>query len=138
MKTIDQHFADWESEALGYGYGTGEKHTIEALSRFLNAVPTRQQGSYDYRFLELKLTPTVAWLLINILCKNNIIEYGSSTRFGWLTPQGAELRKYVVGKDTEDLVKVLENTEEGYIRCYMDHCNCSDGPCMNPFWGRRK
>ena len=135
MKTIDQHFADWEGHAFGYGYGTGEQHIMPALAKFLEAVP--EKGTYDYRELEIKVGPAVAWLLINILCAEDIIEYGTSPRFGWLTLEGQRLREYLLRNDICNLMGVTAPIGDGYVHCYPDNCNCVDGPCVNPFWPPR-
>lgn len=65
-KTPDEHFRDWESHAFGFGYGTGEPHTLAALKTFLAAIPERP---YNYEVLERACGATVAWLLINALCR---------------------------------------------------------------------
>jgi hypothetical protein len=31
----DKHFIDWETDVFGFGYGTGEPHTLPALRLFL-------------------------------------------------------------------------------------------------------
>ena len=131
MKTIEGHFADWESGVFGYGYGTGESPVLEVLQAFLRHT---RDGSYDYRILEATLTPAVTWLLINALCHADCIEYGTSPRFGWLTPQGLALRDFVCQRPVDALEAVIDGHME--IICYRDHCNCSDGDCRpsNPFW----
>ena len=137
-KTIDESFLDWESEAFGYGYGTGEEHTLGALRDFMLAIPERQ---YDYEVLENALTPRVAWLMINALCKDGVIEYGTSPRYGWLTPAGERLRAYVLSKTVDELYEIRSDDDD-YVNCYKTACNC--GPegydpnrvCDNPFWGR--
>ena len=132
MKDINGHFADWEGGVFGYGYGSGEPHVLQALQTFLREV--EPDGQYDYRKLETACTAPVAWLLINALVRANIIEYGSSPRFGWLTRQGKALRHFVCERPAEALEDAIaRNTERG---CYRDHCNCSDGDCRsdNVFW----
>jgi hypothetical protein len=132
-KNIEDQFADWEGSTFGYGYGTGEDHTISALKAFMAAIPER---SYDHHVLETALTPTVAWLLINILCRANILEYGTSPRFGWLTPQGERLKAFIDPRSVADLCTLTQKTEV-YIPCYPDVCNCDDTPeakCANIFW----
>lgn len=100
-KTIEQYFADWESNAFGFGYGTGEPHTLAALKGFFGAMGRNDNpDAYDYRTLEAALTPTVAWLMINALCREDVIEYGTSSRGGWLTPTGKALKTFVDSKST--------------------------------------
>lgn len=136
-KTIDEYFIDWESNAFGYGYGTGEPHTIPALKSFLEYCP--EEGCYDFRVLEEAVTPTVAWLLINLLNKVDIIDYGSSPRFAWLTDQGRALKSFVGGKSVDELLAVLHH-DENHCHCYPDTCNCGEhgykegARCPNPFW----
>ena len=136
-KTTDQHFADWEGYAFGYGYGTGEHHTLPAVRRFLELTPAG--AAYDYQQLEAKLGGAVAWLLINALCRVNVLEYGTSPRGAWLTPSGRRLREFMLARSDGELVD-MTNQEEGYVGCSPDACNC--GPngyvagrrCDNPFW----
>lgn len=136
MKDNDQAFADWESAAFGFGYGSGEEHIIQALHAFFSGIP--ETGAYDYKVLEHSLGAAVCWLLINALCRVDVIEYGSSPRFGWLTEHGKRLRTYILSKTPDDLGGVL-NRE---VECGLGYCNCAenaptDGPCKaNPFFGR--
>lgn len=133
MKTIDQNFADWESSAFGYGYGSGEEHTLPALKMFFSLISS--EGRYDYRDLEKAMNPAVVWLLINILCREDMIEYGTSPRFGWLTKEGEELWEYLRQRTNGQLYDAVGQTDE-YVHCYKDHCNCAKGDCRrtNPFW----
>lgn len=142
VKTLEQHFCSWESSAFGFGYGSGEPHIIPALKTFLEACP--EEGGYDYAVLEKAVAPTVAWLLINRLCQEDIFEYGTSPRFAWLTRAGKVLRNFVVAHSVDDLVELITsvNEDDRTAICYRDACNC--GPtgyqsglvCQNPFWGR--
>lgn len=138
MKTIEQHFADWESEVFGYGYGTGEEHVLGALKQFLSLCSKGQfSHAYDHEELSAALTPVVAWLLINALCSAGTLEYGTSPRFGWLTREGEALRAFV-GERTVEQLEVASQDDD--MVCYRDHCNCGDGhDCrpLNPFWPKR-
>ena len=136
--TLDQHFASWEESAFRFGYGTGEKYFLRALKGFMQAVP--EDEPYDYKQIERVLGSTVAWLMISVLCREGIIEYGTSTRFGWLSKAGKALRAYLSGKTVNELIVIC--SQVGHT-CYRDACNC--GPngylvegeiCPNPFWGR--
>jgi len=139
MKTLDDNFTDWEGETFGFGYGTGQPHTVAALKEFLRVCPS--SGDYDYRVLEKELGATVAWLLINTLCRANILEYGVSPRFAWLTQQGLALKGFVDGKSLDELI-ALTQRDADYTPCYHDACNCGphgyekSGVCANPFWVR--
>jgi hypothetical protein len=137
MKTIEQHFADWESGTFGYGYGSGEGPVFQALKQFLAlCCEGRLAHAYDHDALSAALTPAVAWLLINALCRADILEYGTSSRYGWLTPQGEALKAFVCGRTVEQLEIAAQDDE---MVCYRDHCNCDDGDCrpLNPFWPKR-
>lgn len=136
-KTVDDYFADWENHVFGYGYGTGNFHILKVLRTFLMTCPAH--GNYDYEALENACGEAVAWLLLNTLCHARCIEYGTSARYGWLTPVGQRLRVYVVAHTVDQM---CENSmrDENYTRCYPNACNC--GPngyqkglvCQNPFW----
>ena len=132
MKSNNDYFADWESHVFGYGYGSGEPNVIPLLRRFLGLMP---EGNYDYAKLE-EIGPEQAWLLINTLCHADIIEYGTSPRFGWLTEQGKSLRDFVLSKTPDELIE-MTNKDQDYLMCYPDHCNCDNGKCNNPFWKSR-
>ncbi len=141
MKTIDEYFRDWEATVFGIGYGTGEPHVIPALRRFLKFCP--ETGNYDYEVLEKSVNPEVAWLLINALVKVDIIEYGISPRFGWLTGYGRALKAYTDSKTSDELVTVVCDHDDDYTVCYPDHCNCesmglANEKCENPFWKSRR
>ena len=139
-KSIEENFADWESDIFGFGYGSGEEHTLGALKTFLLAIP--MVGNYDYQHLENTVTPTVAWLLLNTLCHADIIEYGTSPRFGWLTEEGKALQAFVGERTLEELLAIIQR-DEVYNFCSPTTCNC--GPngfveganCQNPFWPNR-
>lgn len=140
-KTTEEHFRDWEDWAVGFGYGSGEPHTIPAIRDFLGLCNEGAYGhSYDYEKLEAALTPAVAWLLISILAKADILEYGTSPRFAWLTVKGERLKKFMLSRTAEELVDIACDHGEDYNSCSPDSCNC--GPngyeegriCDNPFW----
>jgi hypothetical protein len=137
-KTIEENFIDWESNVFGYGYGTGEMYTIPATKDFFGLCPF--EGTIDYKTLENHLTPTTAWLLINIFCKADLIEYGTSLRYSWLTNRGKELKKFLENKKIEEIYELFDNLDNYYIHCSPNYCNCSDEGykeglvCDNPFW----
>ena len=135
MKTPGQYYNDWENRVFGYGYGTGERYIAAALKAFLASIP--DEGTYNYCELEAAVTPATAWLLINALCRADIIEYGTSTRFGWLTPQGKSLKAFIAQHSADDLSDFGVN-EDGYVGCSPDYCNCDGEQCDNPFWVSRR
>jgi len=136
-KSIDQHFAEWESETFGFGYGTGEEHVMNALVAFFASLENRR--SYDYRKAEELLGPMAAWLLINALCRADILEYGTSARYGWLTGKGERLRDYIGARSGGELADILSSFEQLDF-CTEQFCNCgpdgysSQKLCFNPFW----
>jgi hypothetical protein len=139
MKTIEDHFADWEAHIFGYGYGTGEPHILQPLHAFLKMC---NEGApltlYYHEKLESLLGCSTAWLLINTLCHADIIEYGTSPRCGWLTPNGVKLRNFMALKTLGELLEITRR-DENYFHCAPDCCNCDDSDCrkLNPFWPRR-
>lgn len=140
-KPIEQSFADWESHAFGYGYGTGEEHVLRVLKAFVAAIGRDDAPhAYDYQALEAAVTAPVAWLLINRLCQVDAIEYGTSPRYGWLTQEGEALRKFIDSKTVEELETICCARTEDDPGCGPDSCNCGpDGYdknrlCYNPFW----
>lgn len=135
-KSLEDCFADWEGYFIGTGYGTGEEHTLRALKTFLGNCP--KEGSYDYKVLEDACGPSVAWLLINLLIKANIIEYGTSPRYAWLTQSGKALKAFVDARTLEQLAAMTVKTED-YDYCYPNGCNHGEigwvpKACKNPFW----
>lgn len=132
-------FRDWERHAFGFGYGTGEEHILPALKAFMEAIPG-DGGSYDYRTLEGVVGAVTAWLFINQLCRLDILEYGVSSRFGWMTQEGRSLRSFLVSHTALELVDIATDDPAGYAQCDPKSCNC--GPngydatrfCENPFW----
>ena len=136
-KSIEDNFSDWEADTLGFGYGTGETFIVPALRRFLEGVPGN--GPYDHARIEAALGGTTAWLLINLLCRADMIEYGTSPRFGWLTESGRALKAFFASKSDEQIIALCARGEP-YVGCYRTACNC--GPkgyvearrCPNPFW----
>lgn len=143
QKTIDDYFRDWEGEAMGFGYGTGEFHIMPVLHKFMSLCEPKVYGCYDYELLERELGAAVTWFLINIFCRHGIIGYGTSSRVGWLTKEGSRLREYVCSKTPDELYEIVMKDEEEMHHCYLNACNC--GPhghqegvkCPNPFWPNR-
>jgi hypothetical protein len=134
MKTIEENFVDWESDIFGFGYGTGESHVLGAVKIFLD---NTERGMHR---LEEVLGPAVAWLLINVLCHCGAVDYGTSPRNGWLSPEGEALRKFFAERTVDQLTQIIHNVTDDYIHCDQKNCNC--GPqgfqpgvvCPNPFW----
>lgn len=142
-RDLNSYFVDWEAHVFGFGYGSGEPHTVPALRTFFALCPAEdaEHRGYDYQVLEHALTPAVAWLLINALGHADVIEYGTSPRYAWLTPNGYRLRDFVLSKTPDELVNVVTGARENDLfGCRPDGCNCGpDGydpkrKCPNPFW----
>lgn len=136
---LAKNFADWESGVFGFGYGSGEEYTLAALRQFFTLCNGAPSGQYDYEILEREMGPTVAWMMINAMGHADIIEYGSSPRYAWLTEKGQALKHFVMDRPLEDLIQ-LTLRDEGADHCYKDACNCGPGGyvegrvCVNPFW----
>lgn len=139
LKITDKDFIDWENHYFGFGYGTGEQYTLPALKAFLAHCDGDTNEIYDYEVLEKELGPAVAWLLINILCHADIIEYGTSPRCGWLSKKGKMLKEYVDLKSVDDLYDLAATTDGDYTYCFPDSCQCGEKiipePC-NPLFKR--
>ena len=134
-KLTDKHFIDWESHYLGAGYGTGEEHVFTAFHVFFCSLKG-PNGSYDHTVLEKELGPIAAWFLINFLVQANLVDYGTSSRHGWLTLKGRLLREYMMDKSIEDLCRIIDSaygTGVDYIYCFPDCCQC-ETPCNNPMF----
>jgi len=137
-KTDEQFFLDWECAVFGYGYGSGERHTLKSLKDFLSSFDHR----YDYEELEKKLGGELTWLMITILAKVDILEYGTSPRYAWLTNSGELLQKFVKKHSVDELYEIVMNQDEydesGVAHCDYSNCNCypeqMSGVCRhNPF-----
>lgn len=146
-RTLESYFADWESEAFGYGYGSGERHTLGALKSFFQAIGRDDNpDAYEYEKLDAAVGKTVAWLLINTLCqwKIDVIEYGTSPRYGWLNVHGVKLKHFLASKSVDELVDICCADCGENPGCGVNHCNCGpDGyddkrVCPNPFFPRRR
>lgn len=144
-RTLESYFIDWEAETFGLGYGSGEPYVLSALRTFFGLCPVDEKGNsqaYDYLALESGLTPTVAWLLINALGKHpvSVLEYATSPRGAWLTPQGLRVRNFVLSKTADELVEIVSSATQDNFFCRPRSCNC--GPngyvagklCPNPFF----
>jgi len=141
VKTIDEFFIDWELLVFGYGYGYGEEHILTSLKDFMATLTKRHSTfCYDYVYLTKTLGAKVTWLLINILCHADILEYGTSSRYGWLTQKGINLYNYLSTKTIEELCIVLDSKkDEAEELCSDDYCQCSGTQIMigcknNPFF----
>lgn len=142
MEKIDKYFTDWENHVFGYGYGTGEEYTLKALKDFMDCMEKSKFDEeilvYDHKNLYKSLGTMCTWLMINTLNHADILEYGTSPRFGWFTKKGRKLYDYLKTKTVADLYNLTTSKEEGeYYCCYPDHCNCEElvqGKCNNPFF----
>jgi hypothetical protein len=126
-------------EVFGYGDGTGDYYFFEVLSKFfshLYSFDSINKGScynynyeslekistesyYNYQGLEKILTPNTAWLLINQLGNANLIEYGQSTRYGWMCDRGLFLQALFDYHVKDDLLfeyfKLSDPDNEKYL-----------------------
>jgi len=116
MNKLKKQFILFENKAFGYGYGSGEIYVLTVFKRFLQICPV--EGNYDYHILENLLTPPIAWLLINILCREEVLEYGTSPRFGWLSSLGIDLKIFTEEHTVEELAEMLNLSEEEKSELY--------------------
>ena len=107
----DKEFLEWEDKVFGYGYGTGEGPVMEALMKFFDTF--KGDSMYDYEVIEEKLGKATTWLLINTLCSANadILEYGTSPRYGFLTVKGELLRGYLQDKKLNEVYELIMKYE---------------------------
>lgn len=91
----EQEFCEWYGEVLGYGYGTGDVHYCNNLRHFFWLAA--QPGPYDYNEMERDMGAAVFWLLLNTLCNAGVVDYGTSPRAGWLSPEGRRIADFVNG-----------------------------------------
>ncbi len=127
----DKYFIDWESQVFGYGYGSGEEYIFDGLKAFFSCV--KKDGCYEHEVIEKSLGGLSCWLFINILCRADIIDYGTSPRYVWLSDKGKILKEYIESKTTEELYK-MTNVDESYAHCSKEHCNCTGEKCNNPLF----
>lgn len=96
---------------------------------------------YDHRKVEQACGSAAGWLLlINALAGHGILDYGTSPRYGWLSPAGKALHEYVTNRTLGHLIRQTEAGDD-YAHCYPDRCNCGDGAdCtkQNPFWRKER
>lgn len=131
IRLTDKHFIDWEGDVFGYGYGSGEEHILRVLAKFFANLD--DDRSYDYRVMESKIGTEQFWLLINVLCHSDIIDYGTSARYGWITVKGEILRDYLATKTLDELCEILYWRPIDYVECFRDICQC-EIPCNNPLF----
>lgn len=105
----DRMFASLCSDKLGWGAYGGDEALYPALRSFLMwCTPSEGSGvpAYDYRDVSEVIGAAAAWLLVYALVRADLVEYGTSPRFGWLTPEGCWLRDYVKNRTPEQLADV--------------------------------
>ena len=127
------NFIDWESRVFGAGYGSGELPILKSLKVFFESF---DGNNYDFQVLENKLGDTVTWLLINSLSKHDVIEWGTSARYGWIAPCGEFVRDFIKNKSPEELYEILMTNEDSICLCDgeitgIGHENCGKNPMVN-------
>lgn len=133
----DKDFIDWFAEHISHGYGTGEQYTIPCLKLFLENCP--EDGNYDFEVIQNVVGKAETWFLMSIFGKTDVINYGTSPRYGWLDDKGKLLKQYVDGK-TVDALYGLVMTDGDYVHCGPTYCNCGpngyekDRKCPNPLF----
>jgi hypothetical protein len=126
-------FIEWESKVFGAGYGTGELPIMKSVKIFFECF---NNNSYDHEILEKALGDSVTWLLINLFNHYNIIEWGTSARYGWLTSSGEYVRDFIKDKTPEELYELLMTDHEPVCMCEgsikdKGHENCGKNPMIN-------
>lgn len=134
MTKKELQFIEWETRVFGAGYGTGEFPILSAVKTFFKCLEDNR--SYNYKTLEKKLGDTVTWLLINAFDKGNMIEWGTSARYGWLTSCGEYVRDFIKDKTPEELYKIAMSENDGICLCDGEiksegHEDCGKNPMVN-------
>lgn len=129
---LDKYFIDWENYVFGYGYGTGDKPVLNTIKKFFEMC--NKDNFYSYSASDT--TDSSIWLLINIFCHNNIIEYGGSPRNGWLTLTGQALKSYIDTRSIDQLYNLITAVSWDYQYCVPGEggCLCEIKSCVNPFF----
>jgi len=127
-------FRDWETRVFGAGYGSGELPILKAVKVFFDLLEGKR--NYSYEVLEEKLGDTVTWLLINAFDKGNVVEWGGSARFGWLTSSGEYVRDFIKNKTPEELYDIVMTDDDGLCMCdgtikETGHEECGKNPMVN-------
>ena len=125
-------FKQWEQRVFGAGYGSGELPILGAVKMFFNCL--EDDRNYDYKRLEKEMGDTVTWLLINAFDKGNVIEWGTSARFGWLTFCGEFVRDFIKNKTPEELYEIVMEDGEAICECdgeIIGHVECGKNPMVN-------
>jgi len=124
MKSENEYFIDWVSETFGYGYGSGEIHTLKALKDLFSVI---KDDKYDYEMLEKVLGAQVTWLLLQILHSSpGFFEYGTSTRYAWLGSGGKAVQNFVRDKTVDELYDIsVASVGDNHIHCGLSYCNCN-------------
>jgi len=84
--------------------------------------------------MEEKLGDIVAWLIINAFASSNVIDYGTSARYGWLTSCGEFVRDFIKDKTAEELYDILmeDGHENPICECDGEIKEHGDDCSMNP------
>lgn len=139
VKSDDEVFKDWFNDTYGYGYGTGEKPILTAIMIFLGNCSSNENHIYSYDEIEKVIGKAATWMLISVFCKQDLVDYGTSPRFAWLTEKGKWLLNYLKGKSLQYLYSLV--MYNSFSECSSEYCNCvvENIPCItNPLlnWER--
>src|SRR4051812_24979617 len=111
-KTVEEYFVDWEEHMFGFGYGTGETHVLTAIKKFFCCIKVNNGSfSYAYEILEQELGASTTWLLINMFCHADHIDYGTSPRYGWLTASGKALAAFFEVNSIEEMCEIISDPD---------------------------
>lgn len=67
---------------------------------------------YDHEVLENTIGDAATWMLINTFCHEDIIEYGTSPRYGWLTDKGRKIAEFVNSHSEDEMYELLMQDDE--------------------------
>lgn len=86
------------------GYGTGEQYTIPIMYKFMELLAER---SYDFQVMSVAFGEVTTWVLIELLARCDLIDWGTSSRFGWITERGEQLRDMMRKFTQEEMYEIV-------------------------------
>ena len=94
-----------------YAYGD-EYPTLKMLSTafkiFNKSEMNEQLYTYDYRkLIDILKSEELAWATIHLLDAHEMIDWGTSIRFGWLDGKGVNLREYFEKYTVDELYQAV-------------------------------
>jgi hypothetical protein len=103
----------WNEKLGGYCYGN-ELPLMKAFSELLQTIEPKDNGYLGYSYLYsyqdiIKKTGSeeLTWSLIRLLANSQMIDWGSSIRFGWLDGDGVKIMNYFNKYDIAVLYRII-------------------------------